>query len=855
MTWTPLAGRATTPGVYAPQPVGSPIYQATRRLWQDEWLDLSPFAGPAGGAVALRLRTVSDSGTRYDGFSFDSLRVLLYDPAAQPAPAAVGPAAAGRARAGRAVAEPGARDARACGFSLPRDGALSLAIHDVQGRRVRTLAGGPRAAGEYALGWDLRDDGGRRVRARALPGAPGRRGRRAHAPRRGAAVSRLVWALRRLAAMGPAEVAHRAHVAARDRFAPPAYAGMAAAEAGARLFAGGAAEALRTGRFARLPAPGLEPGVFASGPAAAATLAEAAALARGEWTLFGRPVRLGDPPDWNREPLGGLAWPDVPSRAIDYRRTDIAGGARYAWELGRLTMLPTLALAWRLTDERAYAEQAARWLDDFCARAPLGHGIHHTSGIEMAIRVTTMSWTLGLLADSGLPRDPAPALGLVAQQALHCRDHLSPGSSANNHLIAEYGAMVTAGAMLPALRDADRLLEQGLAGLERECLRQIHPDGVTAEQAFGYVPFIWELFLLPFVAAEHAGRLVPDAVKARLAASLEFARALRLPPGRLPQVGDEDDGRVLLAADGPSRLDLVGNALAAWLGADALSDESGMALLLFGRSRAARAAADGRHEFAAGGWTAWRERGLVVTFDHAPLGLGAIAAHGHADALAVTVFRGADAVVLDPGTFAYHEDAAARDRFRATPAHATVNFGGRSQSEMRGPFLWGAKARVRADGDGWRCDWAGGGTHRRKVAVEGGRVTIEDRVDRLPAEIVFPLDPAARVELDGARARVTIGGTTARSRARASRAGASSRRSTRRASARRCPRRSSAPRSRRASAARGSWSGKPDAQAAWRRGPSRISRTLLSSASGVKGFCRNGVSVPSCPDWTTAWSA
>jgi carboxypeptidase T len=162
VTWTPLAGRATTPGVYSPQPEGAPIYQAARRLWQEEWLDLSPFAGPAGGAVSLRLRTVSDSGTRYDGFSFDSLCVLLYDPAAQPAPVAVGPAA----RSGLELAAPWPNPARRTahlGFSLPRAGTLDLAIHDVQGRLVRTLAGGPRAAGQYALGWDLRDDAGHRV--------------------------------------------------------------------------------------------------------------------------------------------------------------------------------------------------------------------------------------------------------------------------------------------------------------------------------------------------------------------------------------------------------------------------------------------------------------------------------------------------------------------------------------------------------------------------------------------------------------------------------------------------------------------------------------------------------------------
>src|ERR1051326_8451659 len=120
----------------------------------------------------------------------------------------------------------------------------------------------------------------------------------------------------------------------------------------------------------------------------------------------------------------------------------------------------------------------------------------------------------------------------------------------------------------------------------------------------------------------------------------------------------------------------------------------------------ARTAADGVHRFPDGGWTVWREAGLLVTFDHGPLGLGALAAHGHADALSVTIWRGTDGIAVDPGTFAYQEDAAARAaplgggpggappprglspsreapaaraRGRGTPVHSTVHFGGRSQ--------------------------------------------------------------------------------------------------------------------------------------------------------------------------------
>ena len=556
--------------------------------------------------------------------------------------------------------------------------------------------------------------------------------------------------------MTPAEIWHRARVTARDRLLPPAYAGWTPAVACARLFKTPAAQTLSSSRLTGLLRAPLRREQFGR------DLEAAAELLQGRWRVFGREVRLEDPPRWNVHPFTGDAWPDLPSRRLDYRRADHAGGARALWEIGRLTALPALAAAWRATGERAYADRAVRWLDDWCERNPLDHGIHHTSGLEMANRVHTVLWTLALLGDRARDLKLEPCLGLVAQEALHCRNHLSLGSSANNHLIAEYAAMTTAGALLPTLRGADALLEAGWAGLEREVVRQFHPDGVNAEQAFGYLPFIWELVLCPLVAAAAAGREASAAVRQRLAASLEFARAIRLPGGAFPQIGDEDDGRLLLAGECGSRFDRVGNALAAWLGRDGLGGEdTALATLLAGRSTPSRAAADGLYEFPDGGYTVWRRAGLVVTFDHGPLGLAPLAAHGHADALSITVQRGADALAIDPGTFAYHEDPAARDRCRSTPHHNTVHFAGRSQSEMRGPFLWGAQATVRAHEGGYLCRWIGGETHHRRVEVGADSVTVHDRVEGAGATLVFVLSPQARVELAGTRAVAVVGGTRA----------------------------------------------------------------------------------------------
>jgi len=162
VTWTPLAGRTTTAGVFAPQPAGKPIYEGHRFNWRSERVDLTPFCGPPGGAVRFRLRSMSDSGIEFDGMSFDSLRIVIYDPNAQPAPLAVAAHAGGPLELDAPRPNP-ARAGATFGWSLPRGGAARLEILDLAGRRVATLADGAFGANRYVRAWDLRDARGSRV--------------------------------------------------------------------------------------------------------------------------------------------------------------------------------------------------------------------------------------------------------------------------------------------------------------------------------------------------------------------------------------------------------------------------------------------------------------------------------------------------------------------------------------------------------------------------------------------------------------------------------------------------------------------------------------------------------------------
>jgi hypothetical protein len=134
---------------------------------------------------------------------------------------------------------------------------------------------------------------------------------------------------------------------------------------------------------------------------------------------------------------------------------------------------------------------------------------------------------------------------------------------------------------------------------------------------------------------------------------------------------------------------------------------------------------------------------ISVTMDCGELGLGSIAAHGHADALSVTLRVGGHDILVDPGTYDYFTYRPYRDYFRSTRAHNTIMVDDREQSEPLGLFLWGSRAKARCTC--WEPTPEGGTvagehdgyrrlpmpvTHRRTVRLNApaGEVTIRDEL-------------------------------------------------------------------------------------------------------------------------------
>jgi hypothetical protein len=441
-------------------------------------------------------------------------------------------------------------------------------------------------------------------------------------------------------------------------------------------------------------------------------------------------IDLGRHLDWNRDHETGMPAPRGYSAAIDYRDVRIAGDAKLVWEPSRHLQLVVLGRAYRATGDVAYARAGLQQIDSWIAQCPFGTGMQWRSPLELAIRAINWTWFLALIAPSGLLAG-APLARILHVLDAHVQDitrKYSRGSSANNHRIGEAAGVFVACSCVPGLGRARDHAVASARILEEEMLAQNRADGGNREQAFGYHLFVLQFFVIAAYVAQSTGQRFSEAYLARLDAMLDFVDALTA-AGPAPMYGDADDGYVLDLGSRPRggrELVALGDCLR---GRTPCEDCEPVTWLFPTATVAARPSRSlPSRAFPDTGLylLQWGEAGsddaASLTFDCGPLGFGALAAHGHADALAFTLRAFGEDIFVDPGTFDYFRYPHWREYFRSTRAHNTVMIDDLDQSIMQGPFMWGPRANARC------LEWTQGAGGAQITADHDGYERLSDPV-------------------------------------------------------------------------------------------------------------------------------
>jgi hypothetical protein len=130
--------------------------------WRHEDIDL---IGYNGDRVLIRFRLQSDANLEFDGWYVDNVRLVGCTAlAVEPAPLAAGEVTF----AARPAPNPVVSGHTVFQYRIGSDAGagkvpVSFTLHDMLGRRIRTLTNELQGEGQYRLRWDATDDAGHRV--------------------------------------------------------------------------------------------------------------------------------------------------------------------------------------------------------------------------------------------------------------------------------------------------------------------------------------------------------------------------------------------------------------------------------------------------------------------------------------------------------------------------------------------------------------------------------------------------------------------------------------------------------------------------------------------------------------------
>jgi hypothetical protein len=531
-------------------------------------------------------------------------------------------------------------------------------------------------------------------------------------------------------------------------------------------------------------------------------LTTAEELLKGHRLVFGyQHPKFDAHPDWfvdarsgRRAPPGQYAF-DIP-----YRNAEAIGDIKYIWEPSRHHHLTVLAAAYAVTRDERYATHIASHLRSWWDDNPFLSGPHWISGIELGIRLIAWVWVRRLLhgwpGAAQLFEENPRFLNQLYWHQQWLAAFPSRGSSANNHLIAEAAGQFIAACAFPCFENSSRWRQQSETVLQREVFAQTFASGLSRELATDYHGLVLELLLAAAIEGELANHSLGQRVWGRIRAMVDALATIVDAAIHPPRQGDSDDGSGLLL-DNPSfdrweSLLATGKRLfgsVSWWPERPNNDlrtsiwTCGIHVPELPCERATlrpNLISDAGHVYLRSGQG---EKEIWCRCDHGPHGFLRIAAHAHADALAIEVRAGGVQLLCDPGTYCYHSESIWREYFRSTLAHNTLELLGQDQSTSKGPFLWIHHAQsllISADGldenatvARWQAEHTGyvgrgGFVHRRTVTLDrpARLITIHDELRGkgdiiTPARLAFHLGPSVECSLTTNRARLSWHGGTA----------------------------------------------------------------------------------------------
>jgi hypothetical protein len=370
-----------------------------------------------------------------------------------------------------------------------------------------------------------------------------------------------------------------------------------------------------------------------------------------------------------------------------------------------------LGKAYLFTGKEEYALEFISEVESWIRNNPYPYGINWTCAMDVSIRACNLLLGLSFFKNSRVISDEF--ICKLTETLLHHGnfimenlEYAGQSKLTTNHYLSDIVGLIYLGTLMPEIKRATDWLDFGKNELIKEMEKQVYDDGSDFEGSTCYQRLVTELFFYgallvvvnddKFTGSNYRETCISvlgESYTMKLYAMIDVILHLLKPNGKMPQIGDNDSGR-LYTFGSDEVLDM---RYLLTFGAIFFNEhrfkikEFGFcedAMLIFGedgycvwKELAENSVADIKSKsYPDTGWYVMRNNKDYCIVSCGPN--GGDGWHSHNDKLSFELVIDGHDVIVDPGTYVYTSNPEERNKFRSTEYHNTVKFNGYEQNEL-----------------------------------------------------------------------------------------------------------------------------------------------------------------------------
>ena len=499
-------------------------------------------------------------------------------------------------------------------------------------------------------------------------------------------------------------------------------------------------------------------------------LREAEQILEHKFDLLGSgEVNLGEKIKWNEDFKSGFVWKNKFYKDIKIVDLNKNADVKVPWELSRFQHLFTLGKAYWITNDKKYYLECKEEIEDWIAENPVYISINWTCAMDVAIRA--VNWIFFYFHFKDLIDNDKEFLNKFNNSLYnHGRFiylNLEKGLGlANNHYLSDLVGLFYLGIYFNELKNnkVKRWLDFSKKELEKEMFIQNNEDGTNYESSTSYHRLLTELMIFPMILGEKNSLKFSQEYKERLEKMFEFLAKIIKPNGKIPMIGDVDNGRLLILSNYSSwevndvreLLSLGGeyfnNTLLKNSGAIKKEDK----LWIFNSlSDEEEKYYNKSVKFSNGGYYILRNNDIYYFIRCGELSCRGQGGHSHNDQLSFELNVQGEDFIVDTGTGVYTADKNIRNLFRSTKQHNTVYVEGYEQNCFDENNLFEMKEETFAKCTKFEDTYFEGyhqgyqkklnTLYRRKIKLKDKRIDIEDFIEGSKGILCLNLHPKVKI--------------------------------------------------------------------------------------------------------------